>query len=826
MRSVLLAASILALNAAAGEALVPWSSNTQPGDAPKSHVEQIADGKHAYSVLQAGSMDGTNCRSPLGVGMSREGVCDQTWESNRSVRLENAGTADIVNPWLSNGRTTFRSFGELIEAAVTPGMSDKDKARALWFQEIQYRYHASGDNNELGDPVKVFNSYGHNTCGNDSICLAGLWQKVGLKAAPARGVGHCISQVFYENRWHLLDGDQDVLYLLRDNETIAGEQDIVRDHDLIRRTHTSGITLNDNRTQDEWESALYGYEGEVKGQRNCNDKTTMNMLLRPGEALVWRWGHVNPIKYHGDKPIYPDTLCNGRWEYRPDFSKTLWQNGATLVEGIQEKDGELSAEAGKTGTIVWTVRTPYVLVGGKLELEGKGAKFSFSADGKTWEEIPAESLDKFFPPNGPARYEYKIKCQLAPEARVSKLAIVNDLQMAPLLLPSMSVGENKFTYTDQTPGERKAIVTHEWVERSSAKPPEAAPGAVYPPEGGEANGTDIVFQWKAPADSGAAKVADYHFQLSDRPDMKWPLSTNFYKLISRTADRGKAQYTLSYLGLLTPDHIYYWRVRARNDKGVWGAWSGPWSFTPKAPSYPLDVSLAFDEKKSEGTLHWKPNPVGRPPAKYRVYGSDEKGFFVSDKAYKVDIGTSKDIAPQFPANFIAEITGTELAVLGAGINLPNANKTYYRVVAVDEQGKLSGPSDYAAAPRPVIFSQPPSAARVGADYSYQPLANRSLGDLKARYVDGREVRAFFEMEAPKFALEKGPAWLKVDPATGLLSGKPDAPGKFDVTLVATIEREVRKVDEGALVWGNYKVLGTSTEKLTGAPQSFTIEVAP
>jgi len=31
----------------------------------------------------------------------------------------------------------------------------------------------AGDNDELGDPVKVFNVYGHNTCGNDSICLAG-----------------------------------------------------------------------------------------------------------------------------------------------------------------------------------------------------------------------------------------------------------------------------------------------------------------------------------------------------------------------------------------------------------------------------------------------------------------------------------------------------------------------------------------------------------------------------------------------------------------------------------------------------------------------------
>ena len=825
---MILAIAILVSNAAASETLAPWSLNTEPGDAPKNHVEQIAgggDANHTYTVIQGGAMDGQNCRSPLGVGMNREGVCDQAWESNRFVRLENAGDSDVINPWLSNGRNTFRNFGEVFASAVAPGMSDKEKALALWFQEIQFRYHAAGDNKELGDPVKVFNSYGHNTCGNDSICLAGLWQKAGLNAAPARGVGHCITQVFYESRWHLLDGDQAVLYLLRDNETIAGEQDIVRDHDLIRRTHTSGITLADNRAHDEWESALYGYEGEVKGQRNCNDKTTMNMILRPGEALVWRWGHLNPVKYHGATPIYPDTVCNGLWEYRPDFTKAGWRKGATRVEHIQEKEGELSAEPGKSGTIEWTVRTPYVIVGGKLDADGTGAKFAISSDGKTWDEV-SDSLDRFFSPDAPARYEYRIRCEFTPEARLKRLGIVNDLQMSPLVLPSMSIGENTFVYSDQTNGERKVILTHAWVERSSSTPPPAVETPIYPTDGGETSGTDIAFQWKAPVTADGARIADYHFELSDRPDMKWPLSTNFYKLVSRTVDRGQAQYALPAVGLLAPNHQYFWHVRAKNGKGVWGPWSKVWSFTPHAPNYPLDVNLVYDEKENEGILHWKPNPAGRPAVKYRIYGSDEKGFSVSDVPYQVDIGATRGLPAQFPANFIAETRDAELAVLGPKVKLSNANKTYYRVIAVDEQGKRSGPSDYTTAPRPVIYSEPPMAARVGGDYQYQPNANRSLGDLKARDVNGREVRAFFEIESPKYMIVKGPAWLKLNPAAGILLGKPDVAGKFEVTILATIEREQRKLDEAALVWGNYKLLETSIEKLAGNPQSFTIDVAP
>ena len=59
-------------------------------------------------------MDGTNCRSPIGVGMMDGPAIEQTWESNRAVRLENVGETDVVNPWLSNGRNSFRTLDEIV----------------------------------------------------------------------------------------------------------------------------------------------------------------------------------------------------------------------------------------------------------------------------------------------------------------------------------------------------------------------------------------------------------------------------------------------------------------------------------------------------------------------------------------------------------------------------------------------------------------------------------------------------------------------------------------------------------------------------------------
>ncbi len=91
------------------------------------------------------------------------------------------------------------------------------------------------------------------------------------------------------------------------------------------------------------------------------------------------------------------------------------------------------------------------------------------------------------------------------------------------------------------------------------------------------------------------------------------------------------------------------------------------------------------------------------PAKYRVYGSDEKGFTIADEGRPGVVGVSKmEMAAwkaKFPPNFIAETTATEFTVIGPEVTLPEANRSYYRVVAVDEQSSRSGPSDCATAPR-------------------------------------------------------------------------------------------------------------------------------
>jgi hypothetical protein len=837
---ILLTAALLPA-AHGGEGLEPWTSRSHPQDVARRHVQEIRAAKEKYCVKQAGTMDGANCRSPVGGGFA---VWDQTWESNRAVRLENVGETDVINPWLSNGQNDFRSVKEIVAGALLPGMSDREKAIAVWRVHSTHRFHASTGDNEVNDPVKVFNVYGYTTCGNDSICLAGLWRAAGFPVRPARCVGHCISQVQFDRRWNLLDGDMGPFYLLRDNATIASEQDLVRDHDLVKRTHTNGVNDPDSRAAAESSAALFISDSEGKGTRDSVRDTTMNMVLRPNEAIVWRWGRLVPVKYHGrldiglwgprsgDGKVWgaqaADRICNGRWEYLPDFTRELWRKGVERADGVKVESGELVPEDRKTGTVVWKMHSPYPFVGGKLDVEGTGAQFSVSWDGTRWIEV-ADGLEALFhfPHKGDARYEYRLKCELPAGSRLKRLGILNDLQMAPLALPGMVVGENQFSYSDESIGARKVRVVHEWVERSLSRPPPAPPGPLLPEETGTTEGTDIVFKWKAPSVGEGERIADYHFELSERADLAWPLSANFEKLISNTANSVEAQYRLPYVGLLTPGQKYWWRVRARNDKGVWGPWSKAWCFTPGGPVPPLSIRLeGVPGNDGQRVLRWEAGGAGRKVVSYRVYGSDEKGFTVSDEPYTINVGCSRDVPARAPANFVGETERTELVVLGPGVKLPNANKAYYRVVAIDDKGKRSGPSDYATAPRPFLHGQPAETARVGAEYRGRFVTIRSLGDLRLRTVDGKQAASFWDVEKPRFVLGSAPSWLRLDESTGVLSGVPDAAGTADVVITVTLERSVRRLDDGRLSWGHEQVLEVGNEKVGSATQRLRITVAP
>jgi hypothetical protein len=765
----------------------------------RQDIRTVTAAPYEYTIQMGGTEDAANTRDPIVYAAWKPG-----FEPMRSVRLENTGDTDIVNPWITvNGKGDWRTTASIAREALRSygdpaAMSNAEKARAIWEFVRRHRFHATTGDLEVRDPVKMLNVYGYALCGDNAAVLMELWRSVGLPARRGYPIAHCVSEAWYDGAWHMLDGDESVLFLDRDNQTILPEEAVARDHGLSKRAYKS-----------EYLAALYDYDGTHQGAFPEHSGHTMDFTLRPGESIEWRWGQGSRFHYAPNPVIYLldsadlhrwgtnawAALRNGVWTYVPPLGRPSGRRTVEASNVRWSSDGAFPAAANTPATLLWKVRTPYVIVGGRVNarvISQPGDRFAFSAslDGKNWQPVPNDSLDFLFPSPGEPPYEYFLKLEMesaGDPARLvlAALSIENDLQMAPLAMPSLRLRANQIQYTDESSVSRSVKVSFDWVERGVSKLPDAPARPVFPADNGKAEGTQVGFEW-----STVAGTAAYHFELSDEPSMRWALSPAFESVKPGNTFR------LLSPGLLNPGQTYYWRVRAKSREGIWGPWSLVWRFTAYGPGAPVHVR--FEEREpGRWALVWDAASTGRRPAHYRVYASDEQGFTASDEAYDVATGNQKTAGlfpgqstVRFPANLLAETTAPEFDL--------TPSHAFYRVVAVDDRDNRSGSSAYAEAPRPWIYTEPERTAKVGVPYRYQARTIRSIGDLTYHHVfpDGQSQAAFWDADEPVFSLDSemsrcgnfDPKWLHIDRKTGIVSGTPtDADtGEYQVNIRVVI----------------------------------------
>ena len=351
---------------------------------------------------------------------------------------------------------------------------------------------------------------------------------------------------------------------------------------------------------------------------------SMAMTLRPGEKLIRHWkGGEKYYEYErhnrnlesGNEEAKPMRYGDGQLVWKPDLKSELTPSffNKDQAPGFEVLDGRKPAVhvRHKHGGIynfperaILSTETPYTILGGTIK-----ATF-YRGAAKEWDRVSATVISRtgpvsstvwrapegvtgymdaeidldqvLFPSGERGRRDYSVEFNFMADERnnpptqsgLEAVELVADIQVSSYSLPALSKGRNIIRYHDETPGKHKVKITHIWRERNDNTPPTTPDGPLFPTEGQTINTLTPVFKWQQASDADKGdKITNHHISISFDPLCRWPVAT---ALLKKTGS-GFSEWQLPD-GWLNRDTTYYWKVKAQDNRGVWGEWSKIYRF--------------------------------------------------------------------------------------------------------------------------------------------------------------------------------------------------------------------------------------------------------
>ena len=315
---------------------------------------------------------------------------------------------------------------------IKPGMSDEQKAVAIWQTVVKYRHQTAPPNeflqqaNNVHDAMKTIHVYGYGMCCCAAANLEQLGRYVGF---PARGSiihAHSVAELSYDGAWHLFDPSL-INYFHKPDGAVASINDIIgavrawhKEHPgyshngaKLRQFARNGgwhkgpalLARSEFYVRDGWNHAgSHGWPATMQ-EYDCKPDQVyeygysqgyrLNVQLRPGERLVRHWSnkglHVN-MDGSGGAPgclkkragmgyqrklgdLAPGRVGNGVREYHVPLADGAFRTGALTAENLactseDKASPALHAEDPATpGLLVLRMPSSYVYLTGKLTLK-------------------------------------------------------------------------------------------------------------------------------------------------------------------------------------------------------------------------------------------------------------------------------------------------------------------------------------------------------------------------------------------------------------------------------------------------------------------------
>lgn len=730
------------------------------------------------------------------------------------LRITNDGNQDVINPRLSiNGFRIPLSSDELIENLSHGSQDPLDRVLRTFYAMCNYSAHAPLNIDRIV-PLSYFLYQSHGVCNEQSAGQAGVWNLFGYRWRSSEPYNHSSAEVEIGSKTVHLDANLHAFYLMYDNKTIASAQDIHDDPMLVIRASHERVYDRFPRMADDPEVNMYFSSEKYAGlywprpsppppELGKPEKESVRIVLRPGESYGWYTGGEKVVNPFNNNPYVSSTVARDvLWETRLDMANKahLWFINDKIQRRKIQND---RAFVFNKRIITLPYHLPFPLLGMKIHLISASMNDAERLDltekirvrivthEKTMEEYVAlkeiikgeYSLDhlvqKMFFPLREFRIEIdgsKLLLNNRKDFSLSGIQISLNCLSTIFAFRALRAGENALVYSDDSSKRSVKIIAE--ARQGHTMLPSFLNDDFYPSGNAKIPESKLQFEWpEAIGDS----VAGYHIQISAFPDMRYPLSPTFDRLVKeeqiRTAE-GKVGFQLPWHGMLPVQKKLYWRVRPYNNDLLAGDWSKTASFEIRGPGAPEQIKLTEQEGKI--VLSWKAAANGIPPAYYEIHASNLEGFMPVDKPHRLlglsDHNTNRrcwyDTCaaawPVVPSTFFTSTRETNIVLIPSDMkNLKKRFGAHWRVIAVDAKGSRSSPSPQGFLRTPMLV--PPEVIVVPpGKVTYQVPVISTLGRVWIK--ENYDMRLWSKPQIT-FSLEpnSSQSW-KIDKTKGLIRG--------------------------------------------------------
>lgn len=294
------------------------------------------------------ALDDTSFREPRGY-VAKE--TQRVW--HRRTRITNVGQVPITGHLIQTFGVSFAHGGELAKTIMPDGFPKREKFFRAFNFWCAARSHATSGLPINGDPIAVLNYFGYTLCGDDVQAIARWLKGMDIPSRYVHMNGHVVGEYFFDDSWHVMDGDQNTVYLRWDSRTAASAADIRADPLLAVRTKVFGRFWAYSQPHSVYNTALFEHVAPEK-HKHLDDLEDPIILpettLYPGESLIY---------HHDQSPEVPVGITDlGEW-------KNVRQSCLSIVE-LQVQPKHRGLKAGEvTVSMAWPILEIQNLTTGK-----------------------------------------------------------------------------------------------------------------------------------------------------------------------------------------------------------------------------------------------------------------------------------------------------------------------------------------------------------------------------------------------------------------------------------------------------------------------------